>query len=44
MTAKDKKNIKKIKANNIFTNKGMVVVFAVIAMFSWGGSFLEYLG
>ena len=39
MTAKDKKNIKKTKANNIFTNKSMVVVFAVIAMFSWGCAF-----
>ena len=40
MTAKDKKNIKKTKANNIFTNKSMVVVFAVIAMFSWDVHFL----
>ncbi len=39
MTAKDKKNIKKTKADNIFTNKSMVVVFAVIAMFSWGCAF-----
>lgn len=39
MTVKDNINKKKTKENTIFTNKTMVVVFAVIAMFSWGCAF-----